>query len=122
MSTTFSKRAARSDAEKESLNGRLELIGWGLFLIMLGGAAMVPQDRVPQGIWSVGAGLIMLGVNAVRLYFGIKLNGFTVFVGVISLASGLGQYLGIELPILPILIILIGANMLLKVFVGQRRS
>jgi hypothetical protein len=114
MAVQDTGRTMQSDAEKESLNGRLELIGWGLFLVMLGGAAVVPQDRVPQGMWSIGAGLIMLGVNAVRLYYGIKLNGFTVFVGAVSLASGIGQYLGVELPILPILIVLIGANMLLR--------
>ncbi|MGD2104731.1 MAG: hypothetical protein PVJ55_06430 [Anaerolineae bacterium] len=37
------------DEEKVVLNKRLETIGWGCFLIMLGGFALVPGDIVPKG-------------------------------------------------------------------------
>ena len=53
------------DARKQDLNKRLETVSWGLFLIMLGGFALVKD--VPEGTWLIGAGLIMLGLNAVRL-------------------------------------------------------
>ncbi len=52
--------------EKTALNKRLESIGWGLFLIMLGGFALVPNQVIPKGAWSIGVGLIMLGLNAAR--------------------------------------------------------
>lgn len=52
------------DPEKAALNKRLESVAWGLFLIMLGGFALVPSDTIPKGIWSIGIGVIMLGLNA----------------------------------------------------------
>jgi hypothetical protein len=52
-----------ADQTKRALDKRFEWIGWGLFLIMLGGLALVPNHLVPQGTWLVGTGLIMLGLN-----------------------------------------------------------
>jgi hypothetical protein len=42
------------EAEKQALNKRLESIGWALFLIMLGCTGLVPEEMVPQGVWSIG--------------------------------------------------------------------
>ena len=74
------------DARKQDLNHRLETIGWGLFLIMLGGFALAKE--VPEGTWLIGAGLIMLGLNAVRLLLGIRASWFTLILGTIALLSG----------------------------------
>lgn len=49
------------DEAKAALNKRLEIIGWGLFLTMLGWFSFVPHEQVPKGYWSIGVGLIMLG-------------------------------------------------------------
>jgi hypothetical protein len=38
----------------------LEAMGWGLFLIMVGGFVLIPGDQIPRGVWSIGVGLIML--------------------------------------------------------------
>ncbi len=102
------------DEDAELLNKRLEQIGWGLFLIMIGGLALVPDQYVPEGLWLVGAGLIMLGLNAARYFYHLPLSWFTIILGLIALASGAGDLLGIDLPVFPILLILIGAHILLK--------
>ncbi len=99
---------------KQVLNKRLETIGWGLFLIMIGGLALIPKEQVPEGVWSIGVGLIMLGLNAARFLNGIKMSGFTLVLGAIALLSGIGDMAGVDLPIGPILLIVIGANLLLK--------
>ncbi len=49
------------DLEKKALNKRLESVAWGLFLIMLGGFALVPDESIPKGVWSIGIGVIHLG-------------------------------------------------------------
>ena len=100
--------------EQQALNKRLEMIGWGLFLIMLGGLGLVPSQIVPGGTWLCGAGLIMLGLNAARYLNGIPMSGFTIVLGIIALFSGMGDFVGAQLPLFPILLILIGANILLK--------
>jgi hypothetical protein len=109
---TAAERAQRE--EKQALNKRLETAGWGLFLIMLGGQALVPGEQVPEGVWTVGVGLIMLGLNAARYYFGIRMSVFTIVLGSFALLTGVGELLGLDLPALPILLILIGANIILK--------
>jgi hypothetical protein len=102
------------ETEKQALNKRLETIGWALFLIMIGGLGLIPHELVPSGIWSIGVGLIMLGLNAARYLNGIKMSGFTLVLGTIALLTGVGELLGLDLPVLPILLILIGASILLK--------
>ena len=97
---------------KRELNHRLETISWGLFLIMLGGFALL--RAVPEGTWLIGAGVIMLGLNAVRLLLGIRIGWFTVILGTVALLSGLGSVYGISIPVGPILVILIGLAIILR--------
>ena len=94
------------DPAKRELNHRLETVSWGLFLIMLGGFALLRS--VPEGTWLVGAGIIMLGLNLVRVLAGIRPSGFTVILGTIALLSGIGSVYGVDVPVGPLLIILIG--------------
>ncbi len=114
MNTQPDSFMPEDDVEAASLNKRLEMIGWGLFLIMIGGLMLVPEQYVPEGLWLVGAGLIMLGLNAARYFYHLPLSWFTIILGLLALASGAGDLLGIDLPVLPILLILIGAHILLK--------
>ncbi|MFH1474256.1 MAG: hypothetical protein ABIG85_00175 [Chloroflexota bacterium] len=102
------------DARKQELNRRLESVGWGLFLIMLGGFALV--KGVPEGTWLIGAGLIMLGLNGVRLLVGIRASGFTLIIGTIALLAGLGSVLGVDIPVGPVFIILIGLAIVVRAF------
>jgi hypothetical protein len=99
------------EKEKRALNKRLESAAWGLFLVMLGLLWLVPEEQVPQDAWLLGAGLILLGLNAFRYVKGIRPSGFTVFLGVVGVLLGIGGLLGVELPVLPIVIILIGLNL-----------
>jgi cytochrome c oxidase subunit IV len=102
------------DTEKQALNKRLESIGWALFLIMLGCSYLVDPTRVASGIWSIAVGVILLGLNAARYANGIRMSGFTVFLGLISVITGVAEVLGANLPIFPILLIIFGANIILK--------
>ena len=53
---------------RHDIAGRIDAIGWGLLFLMTGVLVLVPG--VPDGTWLVGLGLLMLGVNATRLYIG----------------------------------------------------
>jgi len=108
------------EEEKRQLNKRLETIGWALFLIMVGGIALVPDERVPEGLWSIGVGLILLGLNAARKYYGIKMSTGTIILGFIALVTGVGDMLGVDLPVLEILLIVVGLNMLYKGWQGAQ--
>jgi hypothetical protein len=106
--------------DKRTLDKRFETIGWGLFLLMVGGLALVPKSIAPEGTWAIGVGLIMLGLNLARHLNGIPVSGFTVVVGFIALASGLGDVFGADLPIFPIVLILIGASIILRPMIERR--
>ena len=103
------------EAQKKELNKRLESVSWGLFLVMLGGLWLAPGEVIPEGTWLIGAGLIMLCLNAARYFNRIPMSNGTIILGFVALLVGFGDFLGIDLPFFPILIILIGASMLLKV-------
>lgn len=107
------------DKEKEQLNKRLETIGWALFLIMIGGLGLVPDEQVPEGTWLIGVGLIMLGLNAARLRYGIEMSTFTLVLGVIALLSGIGDIFGVDVPVFAVLLILLGANLLYKNWIRE---
>jgi hypothetical protein len=109
------------DEEKAALNKRLETIGWGCFLIMLGGFMFVPHTVVAKGFWSIGVGVIMLGLNVARYFYKIKLSGFTTFLGVISLISGVMQLFGLHTLEGAVLLIILGAYLLVKPWFEKRQ-
>ena len=106
--------------EKAALNKRLESMGWGLFLIMLGGFALVPHEIIARGFWSIGVGVIMLGLNLARYMNKIKMSGFTTFLGVVSLLSGILQLLGWNDFEGAILLIILGAYVIAKPWFDKR--
>ena len=107
------------DSEKRALNQRFEAIGWALFLIMLGGIGLVPNDVVPEGTWLIGVGLIMLGLNLARYLSNIPMSMSTLFLGSLVLIGGIGSVFGLELPIFSIALILLGLSALSKAFFAE---
>ena len=97
-----------------SLNTRLEEIGWALFLLMIGVLWLLPDDRVPPGTWLIGAGLIMLAVNAARYFNHIAISAFTVVLGLLACAAGIVDFYGGDFPIFPVLLIVLGASIILR--------
>jgi hypothetical protein len=110
----------KDQVKKQALNKRLEAIGWGLFFIMLGGFGLVPSEQVPEGVWSIGVAVIMLGLNATRYYYGIKLSGFTTFLGIIALLGGMAQLRGMHSLDGALFLIILGIYLLLKPWFEQR--
>jgi len=79
---------------------------------MIGGFLLVPS--LPSGSWLVGVGVIMIGLNVVRNMNGIRMSTFTTLLGVIALVAGIGDVAGVDVPVFPVLIILIGAAIILR--------
>lgn len=103
----------KQNSKAEIISKRINSIGWALFFIMLGCLWLIPEETLPESTWIIGAGIIMLGSNYVRYLNGIKMVAFTNIIGVIALVVGISAILGIELPVFPILIILIGLSIIL---------
>jgi hypothetical protein len=102
------------ETRSHDLNGRLEEFSWALFLVLIGVLWILPASYFPSSAWLVGAGVILLGLNFVRYFVGIKMSGFTVFLGIVALVAGLGSVFGFELPIIPAVLIIVGASLLVR--------
>jgi len=121
MTTQETHPEKAQDTEKAALNKRLEGIGWGLFLIMLGGFGLVPDEVVPKGLWSIGLGVIMLGLNAARYYYKIRMSGFTTVLGILALIGGVLQLLGMHTLEGAIFLIILGLYLVVKPWFDKRQ-
>ena len=121
MSTLGTQPENAQADDKAALNKRLEGMGWGLFLIMLGGFALVPDQMVPKGLWSIGVGLIMLGLNAARYYYKIRMSGFTTFLGILALLNGILELLGVNQLEGAFFLIILGSYLLIKPWFDKRQ-
>ena len=103
-----------------SLDTRLATLFWALLLILIGGIWLVPVGRLPDGTLLIGMGLILLGLNAVRLLNRIPIRVLPTILGGLALVAGLAAGVGAELPLIPLALIAIGASILLEL--TPRRS
>ena len=109
------------DPEKVEMNKNFERIAWGAFLIMLGGFMFVPEEIVKGGWWSIGVGLIFLGLNAARYFSGLRMSGFTTFLGILSIIGGILDLIGMEGVNGAVLLIVLGGYIILKPYFDKRQ-
>ncbi len=107
--------------EKRELE-KLEKIGWGLFLVMLGTIWLFPDSIVPEGTFMFGVGVILLGLNFVKYSKGYRVNGFTVFLGIVALIAGLSSLLGKSVDIFPLVLILWGISIIFGIGRKKRKN
>jgi hypothetical protein len=75
----------------EIFDRKLETTGWGLLFIFWG--ISIFFDRIPFGVGLLGTGLILLGLNAVRLLKRIHTRPSTTVCGILALAWGVLELL-----------------------------
>jgi len=121
MTTQDVKPMNVPNPDKAALNKRLETVGWGLFLVMLGGFMLIPETTVSKGFWSIGIGLIFLGLNVARYMNGIRMSGFTTFLGILAVIGGIVQLLGWKSMDGAFFLIILGAYLILKSWFDQRQ-
>ena len=109
------------DPKKAALNKRMETIAWGCFLSMLGGFMFVPDEIIGGGWWSIGVGLIMLGLNAARYLNQLHMSGFTTFLGIISVIGGVLDLAGMEGVDGAVLLIVLGGYLILKPYFDKQQ-
>jgi hypothetical protein len=116
-----SKEARVIDPQKASLNKNMETVAWGCFLIMLGGFFFVPDSIVKGGIWSLGVGAILLGLNVARYFNGIRMSGFTTFLGILSIVGGILELGGMKGIDGAVFLIVLGGSLILKPYFDKRK-
>jgi len=109
------------DPGNAALNKNLERVAWGCFLIMLGGFMFVPEEIIKGGWWSIGVGLIFLGLNAARYFNGLRMSGFTTFLGILSVTGGILDLVGMDGVNGAFLLIVLGGYVILKPYFEKRQ-
>lgn len=110
--------------DREQLNvnifeRNLGAFGWAAIFIVTGILWLIPERLLPNGIWLMSMGFILLGLNAARYSVGRRWEGCSLTLGVLALAAGVGAFLHVNTPALAITLIVIG---LLSLFVPRRES
>jgi len=95
----------------------LDAGGWSLFFIWTGIAFLAD---IGWGPGLLGVGIITLGGQAARKYFGLKLEGFWVAVGFFFIGGGIWRLFNIQLGLLPILCMVAGVVLFVFTLVGDR--
>ncbi len=109
------------DPDKVKLNKRLDTAAWGAFLIMLGGFMFVPEEIISGGWWPIGVGLIMLGLNAARYLNGLRMSGFTTFLGILSVIGGVLELAGMKGIDGAVFLIVLGGYLILKPYFDKQQ-
>lgn len=101
------------DDSKRVLMKKVDATGWGLFFIWIGIAFLA---SLGWGVGLLGVGSIIVGVQLVRRYFDVGVEGFSLFVGLLFFFGGLWELGGKSAPgtFVPSLLIAAGALMLLS--------
>ena len=107
----------------QNSNRNYEAIAWGAIFIWWGVTELV--NFLPDGTGAIGIGLILLGVNFARARSGVPVSGFSTTIGILALVWGALELLGVmvslpfEIPIFPILLIVLGALILAPELKGK---
>ena len=99
-----------------SLSDRLDGIGWALFFIWIGIAFLVD---VGWGWGLLGIGVSILSEAAVRWYLQLNIGAFWIACGFLFVVGGIWELFQIELPLVPVLLILGGVAMLIGAIRGR---
>jgi hypothetical protein len=119
MTTQNNQLTKAIKEKKRKLDQRIESIGWALFLIWSGALLIAPDGLVPEGSWLIGTGLIIIASMGIRYLYGIRVDGFWTVLGLLALSFGIREFFRLNLPVFPVLLIIVGVIIIYKVFLGK---
>lgn len=105
------------EASTEDLSKTMARSVCGLLLIWTGAALFLQWS---WGVGLVGAGVILLGAQAVRKALHLKLDGFGVVAGSLLVIYGVWSMLDVSLDLVPLLLIVAGIALLVSSWSARR--
>jgi hypothetical protein len=103
-------KPAPSSSQEQPLR-KIDSGAWAVFFIWVG---IVMLAAVPWAWFLVGVGFIILGAQLMRKTWNLTIDPFGVVIGLIFLAAGAWDLLSLHWPLMPIILILLGAYLLWK--------
>jgi hypothetical protein len=98
------------DEERPGVDSRIVSVAWALFLMLVGVVLTYENllDVELEGYISGGTGVILVGMNVLRMVMKIRISTFFSVVGLALLLNGAGEMAGFAMPTLPLLLIIVG--------------
>lgn len=100
----------------------LDDLGWASLLIVTGVFWLMPDAHVPSGSWLIAVGAIILLFTFARMIFRFRVSEIAFSAGAIALIAGTGSVLGLNLPLFPIALIVIGFSVILVRYLAHRNG
>ncbi len=120
METQILTETGNKKVREDAVNRRLDAIGWAAFLILTGSLWLAPEGSVPKGLWLIGIGIIIVGMDLYRYMNKIKVSGCWTFCGAIALGCGLCEHYELAVPVFPIIMTLAGISILYRMAVDRK--
>ncbi len=107
-----------SEETIEDRSARFARVVWGLLLTWTGAVVLLQWG---WGVGLAGAGIILLGAQAVRARVGLKVDGFALALGALFVISGAGSLLRIAIDLFPLVCIAAGITILVSAWTSRAR-
>lgn len=108
MVTQGTRVEEEDPAVRSTLERRLDEWGWGLFFVWV---AIAFVADVGWGLGLVGVGIITLGGQAARVWYGLGLDGFWTVLGLMFVVGGSWELMfESQFPLIPVGLFLIGVT------------
>ena len=108
------------DTREKDINSRLDTIGWGVVLVIIGLSALAGATSewswFSEHGWMIAVGALFLGINLYRLTVDIPISWFTTLLGGFAVAGGVADLTGVDMPIGPAVLIVIGLAIVFSVW------
>ena len=105
-------RSEETTEVRRSRRGKwLDAAGWPLFVVWIGAVLIVKP--IPDGAGSLGLGVLVLAGTLARLMLGVTISVFWIIIGLLFLGAGIGGMMKVDLPLLPLALIVCGILLLL---------
>ena len=109
-------------ASDHSTAKKIDATTWGLLLLMTGILLLLPSRTVPEGVWLVLAGAILLGASAVRYATHLKVSAFILALGLLAHAAGVSAIAGLDLPLFAAFLVLLCASLMHRSWFSHAES
>lgn len=116
-----SKNKESSEPRKQQINSYIEGLSAATFLIGLGIILLFPKLNIVNNIWILLAGIILVGGNVARIIYGIKMQMASIILGIFAILYWFKNLAGFNLPIIPILLIILGITIIINILSGKKR-
>ncbi len=112
----------RTDAEHRALDERLDLLSWGLVLVVVALVLLIP-GRHELWYYLVPVGLVFIGMSLARKLIPTRRDTAGLILGVVAVLMGLLDMAGVDLqffPLLPLIFAAVGIGLMTVAFLTRR--